>query len=317
MPAVEQVVQAKDWASTRAGQIQLRGVAQVALSSNAWAGLLFTVALFVDGWRLGVYGLLGAASSTAAAALLGADRKGLVNGLQGYCGCLTGIALVVRLGTSWQTAVLAVLGAAVCSVLSAAAGRLLGPLGLPVLTAPYCLVAGALVVTLSKAQVAAGPAVRVSGFTTMTAAETGRALCNNIGQIFYLDKWYAGLILIVGLLVASRIAAVAAIGASVVAFLTACLTGLPADRIIEGLYGYNAVLCAIALTATFLTLTPWTAGYAALAAAASVPFTAAWEAVAQPSGGYPFTWPFTVTTWLFLAAGPLLGRPGISSEKAM
>ncbi|MFD7496932.1 urea transporter [Streptomyces sp. NPDC059832] len=312
----EQAVQAQDWVSPRAGLVQLRGIAQVALTSSPWAGLLFTVALFVGGWRIGVYGLLGAASSAGAAVLLGADRQGVGKGLEGYCGCLTGIALVVRLGASWQTAVLAVLGAAVCSVLSAAAGRLLTPLGLPVLTAPYCLVVSALTIALPKAPVTAGAAARVPGFTDLTAAEAGRALCNNIGQIFFLDKWYAGLILLAGLLVASRIAALAAVGASAVALLTACATGLPADRITEGLYGYNAVLCAIALAATFLTLTPWTAGYAALAVVASVPFAAAWEAFAQSFGTTPFTWPFTVTTWLFLAAGPALGRPGLSFGQA-
>ncbi|WP_335935531.1 urea transporter [Streptomyces sp. PTD5-9] len=317
MPAAEQRVQAREWSSFRAGMIPMRGISQVALISNSWSGLLFVVALFVDDWRLGVYGLLGTASSTAAAALLGADRRGLVDGLQGYCGCLTGIALAVRLGVSWQTVLLTVLGGAVCAVLGAAAGRLLGPLGLPVLTAPYCLVAGVLVVALSKSPVTDGPSVRVPGFTTLTLADAGRALCNNIGQVFYLDKWYAGLIVLAGLLLASRVAALAAAGASAAALLGACASGLPADRIVEGLYGYNGVLCAIALAAVFLPLTLWTAGYAALAAVAAVPFSAAWEAFAQPSGGYPFTWPFTVTTWLFLVAGPALGRPGISFEKAM
>ncbi|MGW1405085.1 urea transporter [Streptomyces sp. NPDC002403] len=316
MPAVEQAAQAQGRSAPRSGLVQLRGVAQVALVSSPWSGLLFTVALFVGGWRIGVYGLLGTASSAGAAVLLGADRQGVAKGLQGYCGCLTGIALVVRLGASWQTAVLAVLGAAVCSVLSAAAGRLLTQLGLPVLTAPYCLVVSALTIALPNGPVTAGPAVRVPGFTELTAADAGRALCNNIGQIFFLDKWYAGLILLAGLLVASRAAALAAAGASALALLTACATGLPADRIVEGLYGYNAVLCAIALAATFLPRTPWTAGYAALAAMASVPFAAAWEAFAQPSGTTPFTWPFTVTTWLFLVAGPALGRPGLSVEKA-
>lgn len=318
MPAAKQAArtQARGRSTFRAGLVQLRGVAQVALMSSPWAGLLFTVALFVGGWRIGLYGLLGAASSAGAAVVLGADRQGVVNGLQGYCGCLTGIALVVRLGASWQTAVLVVLGAAVCAVLGAAAGRFLTPRGLPVLTAPYCLVAGALTIALPNGPVTAGAAARVPGFTDLTAAEAGRALCNNIGQIFFLDDWYAGLILLAGLLVASRTAALAAVGASVLALLTACAAGLPADRITEGLYGYNAVLCAIALAATFLTPTPWTFGYAALAVVASVPFSAAWEAFAQPSGTTPFTWPFTVTTWLFLAAGPALDRPGISFEKA-
>lgn len=109
----------------------MRGIAQVVLVGSPWSGLLFAVALFVGGWRLGVSGLLGTAASTGAAVLLGADRQGVAQGLQGYCGCLTGLALVLRLGASWRTAVLVVLAAAVCAVLSGAAARLLTPSGCP------------------------------------------------------------------------------------------------------------------------------------------------------------------------------------------
>ncbi|MFB7594009.1 urea transporter [Streptomyces sp. NPDC056160] len=315
MPAEGRVVQ-PSWVPADLGRIPLRGIAQVALSPSPWTGLLFAVALFAGSWRVGVYGVLGAAASTGAAAVLDADRDGLAKGLEGYCGCLTAIAVVVRLGASWRTAVLAVLAAAVCAVASAAAVRLLGRLQLPALTAPFCLVAGVLAIALPTAPAAPAPPIAADGFTTLSAAELGRAFCNDFAQVFLLDKWYAGLILLAGLLVASRTAALAAACGSVVAVLAACAMGLPADRISDGLYGYNAVLVAIALGATFLAPTVWTAGYATLAAVASVPFTAAWQAFAQPSGGSPFTWPFVVTTWLFLAAVPALDRPGISFEKA-
>ncbi len=304
------------WAPADVGRIQLRGVAQVALSPSAWTGLLFTIALFAGGWRIGVYGLLGAAASTLAAVVLGVDRDGVSQGLEGYCGCLTGIAVVGRLGVSWRTALLAVLAGAVCAVVGAATGRLLGRLGLPVLTAPFCVVAGVLAVALPTAPATAAPWEPRAEFTSLSAAQLGRAFCDNIGQVFLLDRWYAGLILLAGLLVASRKAAVAAACGSVAAILTACVMGLPADRIGQGLYGYNAVLVAVALGATFLIPTPWSAGYAALAAVATVPLTAAWLAFAQPVGGSPYTWPFVVTTWLFLAAAPALDRPGISFEKA-
>ncbi|MEV7792140.1 urea transporter [Streptomyces sp. NPDC087512] len=315
MPTAGGVARPGRRAGAEAGWIPLRGIAQVALSASPLTGLLFTVALFTGGWRIGLYGLLGAAASTAAASVLGADRDGLAKGLEGYCGCLTAISVVVRFGASWRTALLAVLAGAVCAVLSAAAGRLLGRIGLPPLTAPFCLVAGVLEIALPTTRPAVAPPAGGDGITRLSASELGDAFCNNIGQVFFLDKWYAGLILLLGLLVASRTAAVAAACGSVAAIVTACALGLPADRISAGLYGYNGVLVAIALAATFLALTAWTAGYAALAVLASVPFTAAWQAFAQPSGGSPFTWPFVVTTWLFLAAVPALDRPGISFEK--
>lgn len=301
-----------------AWRTHLHGIAQVALSANPWTGLLFLAALFADDWRLGVYGVLGTLVSTGAAAALRTDWDGrLSQGLEGYCGCLVGIATLVRLGASGRTALLVVLAAAVCSILTAAAVRLLGPLGLPVLTAPYCLVAAVMAIAPpSNAAATPASATAHAAATGPSMADLGHAFCDNIGQVFFLEKWYAGLIVLVGLLVSSRRAAVAAACGSAVAVLTARAIGLPADRIAEGLYGYNAVLVAIALAATFLAPTPWTAGYAVLAAVASVPLTTAWTAVVQPSGGSPFTWPFVVTTWLFLAAAPAMDRPGMPYEKA-
>ncbi|MFI9602046.1 urea transporter [Streptomyces sp. NPDC052043] len=311
------VLRPASWRPVAVGRVQLRGIAQVALSASPWTGLLFVAALFADSWWIGVFGLLGTAASTGTAAVLGADRDSRLRpGLEGYCGCLTGIALLLRFGASWRTALLTVLAAAVCSVLGAASVRLLGRVGLPMLTAPYCLVTGVLVTALPTASAAAASPAPVAGITGLSAADIGNAFCDNIGQVFFLDKWYAGLILLAGLLVTSWRAALAAACGSAVAILTAYVMGLPADHIGAGLYGYNAVLVAIALGTTFLTLTPWSAGYAVLAAVASVPFTTAWTAFVQPSGGSPFTWPFVVTTWLFLAAVPVLDRPGISLEKA-
>ncbi|MFY4722721.1 urea transporter [Streptomyces sp. LaBMicrA B280] len=315
MPAAGQAVRPMGPGPIAVGRASLHGIAQVTLSANPWTGLLFLAALFADDRWLGGYGLLGTLVSTGAAAALRTARDGrLGQGLEGYCGCLVGIALLVRLGASWRTALLVVLAAAVCSILTAAAVRLLGLAQLPVLTAPYCLVASVLAMALpSNAAAAPTP---VAAATGVSMADLGHAFCDNIGQVFFLDKWYAGLIVLAGLLVTSWRAAVVAACGSAVAVLTAWAMGLPADRIAEGLYGYNAVLVAIALAATFLTPTRWTTGYAVLAAVASVPLTTAWTAVVQPSGGSPFTWPFVVTTWLFLAAAPAMDRPGMPYEKA-
>ncbi|MFE6102344.1 urea transporter [Streptomyces laurentii] len=317
MPTADQAVRPTGWSPVTAGRTQLLGIAQVALSASPWTGLLFLAALFADDWRIGVLGVLGTAASTGTAALLRTDHDDRIRqGLEGYCGCLVGIALSVRFGASWRVGLLTVVAAAVCSVLTAAAVRFLGRFGLPVLTAPYCLVASVMAIALPAAAAAPATPAAASTTTGLSATDLGLAFCNNIGQVFFLDTWYAGLILLAGLLVGSWRAGIAAACASALAILTARVMDLPVDQLREGLYGYNAVLVAVALAVTFLPPTPWTAGCAALAAVASVPFTTAWAAFAQPSGGSPYTWPFVVTTWLFLAAAPAMDRPGMPYEKA-
>ncbi|MFE2381291.1 urea transporter [Streptomyces misionensis] len=231
MPTASQAVRTTSWSPVAVGRTQARGIAQVALSAGPWTGLLFLVALFTDDWRIGVFGPLGAAASTGTATVLRSDRAGrLRQGLEGYCGRLVGIALFVRLGASWRTAPLAVLAAAVCSVLGAAAVRFPDRPGLPVLTAPYCLVAGVTAIALPAASAApAAPATRTTG---PSPADLGHAFCDRIGRVFFLAKGYAGLIVPAGLLVTSW--RVAAACDSVVATVTAHVMGLPADRLARG-----------------------------------------------------------------------------------
>ncbi|MET8720328.1 urea transporter [Streptomyces misionensis] len=232
MPTASQAVRTTSWSPVAVGRTQARGIAQVALSAGPWTGLLFLVALFTDDWRIGVFGLPGTAASTGTATVLRSDRAGrLRQGLEGYCGRLVGIALFVRLGASWRTALLAVLAAAVCSVLSAAAVRFPDRPGLPVLTAPYRLVAGVMAIALPASAAPAAPATRTTG---PSPADLGHAFYDRIGRVFFLAKGYAGLIVPAGLLVTSWRVAVAAACDSAVATVTAHVMGLPADRLARG-----------------------------------------------------------------------------------
>ncbi|MFF9641886.1 urea transporter [Kitasatospora aureofaciens] len=52
----------------------------------------------------------------------------------------------------------------------------------------------------------------------------------------------------------------------------------------------------------------WSAAYAVLGAAAATVPAPALGAIAAPFGGHAFTWPFVLTTMLFLAAVPVIPR---------
>ncbi|MGC0418176.1 urea transporter [Embleya sp. AB8] len=293
----------------------LRGIAQVDLVGNPWTGLVFAVALFVGDWRVGTYGLIGTVAATGTALLLGVERGAVERGLQGYSGCLTGIAVVVLLGATPASVLVAVLGAATSTVLTAALGHALRGLGVPVLTAPFCIVAELL--TLASAGFrhlrtpGAEPAAAVSspGATGhLSVLDAGRAFGASFAQVFLLDQWYVGLLMLLGLLIAGRTVAGAAAGAGAVAVLAAWALGAPTDQITAGLYGYNAVLVGIALGATFLVLGPAGAGCTLLGVLLSVVLTGTLKQALTPLHGSVYTWPFVLTTWLFLAATPALPR---------
>ncbi|WP_282203396.1 urea transporter [Kitasatospora fiedleri] len=291
----------------------LRGVGQVDLQPQLLTGAFILAGLWAAGWKVGLFATLGTLVSTAAAHAFGVDRGSIALGLQGYSGCLTGIALITSLGNHPATYVLAAVGCVLCTVLTAALTTLLRPYGLTALTAPFCVVSGVMVLGApSFARIWHGAPAPVadptSGDTGITFSDLWHAFFANVSQVFLVDSWYVGLIMLVGLACAGvRVLLAAALG-SVAGIVTAWALGAPTAQVSAGIYGYNAVLVGIALGAVFLAATPWNAGYALFGAALSTGLTAAVTSLFKPFNGHTFTWPFILTTWVLLAAVPQLPR---------
>lgn len=289
----------------------LRGVGQVDLQAKLITGVFITIALFSAGWKPGVFGLLGAASSTATAIVLRADRQKIYLGLEGYCGALIGIAAVTFLGLHLSSWLVAIAGGIACTVLTGTLGRMLGTWGLSPLTGPFCIVGSAIAIGGPGFERiwhgGPGPALpdAVSGSTSMSFGNLVESFFNNVAEIFLLGKWWAGLIMLVGLFLAGPKIGIAAAAGSVIGTLSAWAMGAPAELITEGIYGYNAVLVMIALGATFLAPTAINMTYAVVAAIFSTAMTAALANFFAPFGGHTLTWPFNLVTWAFLAAMPL------------
>ncbi|WP_306337934.1 urea transporter [Streptomyces sp. KL118A] len=294
----------------------LRGQAQVTFLPNAVTGLLFSAALFAAGWEYGIYGLLGTAVGTATARLLGVDHERVSTGLEGFNACLTALCFAVFLGAEQvSTALLAAAGCVVVTVVTAAVVRLLGVWGLPSLTLPYCLLATAVTIAAPgfgrlwhTGQGLAALPLPASGTTAVEPAELARGFLAGFAQIFFMPQWYVGALLLLGLLVAGpRTAAVACLG-NAVGVATAWGLGAPAARIADGTMGYNAVLVALALCGVFLPVRAATLTYALVGAAAATALGPAVAALFAPSGGHAFTWPFVLTTFVFLAGAKSFPR---------
>ncbi|MEV0595607.1 urea transporter [Nonomuraea cavernae] len=291
-----------------------RGVAQVDFQPSYWTGLLFIVALFVGGWQFGVFGLLGTVAATATAYLLGVTWNRVSIGLEGFCGTLIGVSLVLYLGVSWMTVFLVIGGAIAGSVLTSAMVTVLTPYNLPTFTAPFCVITTVMVIGApSFARVWAGhvnttaPSVTHPG-TAVSWTDVWQGTFNGVGQVFFQNKWYVGLIFLVGLLVAGWRIALVAFLSSLLGLLVGWSFGAQAADLGAGLYGYNSVLTGIALAGTFVVLTPVSGVYAAIGAAAAAALTAGVGNLFAVVGGHTLTWPFVLITWVFLAAVPMLAK---------
>lgn len=288
----------------------LRGLGQVVFLANPWTGAVFGLALCTADWRYAAYAVGGAALGTRTARGLGVPRDRLEAGLEGFNSALFALCLAVSLGPDRPaTALLAAAGCVVVTVATAAAARLLHVWNLPPLTLPYCLLAVAVTVAApafrriwpSGDSLAALPGA-ASGPTGLHLDDLAQAFLHNVSQVFFLERWHVGALLLAGVFLASRTAGLIACAGSATGILTAWALGAPAERIADGTLGYNAVLVALALCGVFLPAAPATLLYALLGAATATALTPAVAALLAPSGGHTFTWPFVLTTFGFLAA---------------
>nr|WP_202512677.1 urea transporter [Streptomyces sp. SID3343] len=291
----------------------MRGIGQVDLQANPITGALILVSLWVAGWDIGLFATIGTVVSTATARVLRVDRANISQGLQGFSGCLTGIALVTSLGRHPSTYLLAVAGAILCTLVTAALTTVLAPYELSALTAPFCVVSGVMVVgapSFSRVwhegnAAATSPS---TGGTGLSWHDVWHAFFSNVAQVFLTDEWYVGLIMLVGLAFAGWWVLLYAALGSVVGIVVAWALGAPAALIADGIYGYNAVLAAIAVGAVFLRRDGWNGAYALFGAAVTTGLTASLTVFFKPFGGHTFTWPFVLTTWVLMAAVPQLPR---------
>jgi urea transporter len=298
----------------------LRGIGQVMFQNNPLTGLLFLAGIFVNSAKFGGSALLGLTAGTLAAYVLGADRAVIRAGLFGFNGVLVGIALAFFLRFDLLLVVYIVVGAVVSTVVMMALVNLLSGWDLPALTAPFVLVTWLLLAAVYQfAHVRPGELIvpvpldpqatvqtDLRDLPTggpgagLTAANLAQALFRGVGEVMFQDNLWTGLIFVIAILVNSRISAAFAVLGSAVGLVIALAVGADGVSVYHGLYGFNAVLTAIALGGLFFVLTRGSAVYALVAAVFSTLAFASFAVLLSPVGLPALTAPFVLVTWLFL-----------------
>ena len=223
-----------------------RGVGQIFLQPRALTGLLIVAGIAVYSPLMAFQVVLGTTVSTVAARLLDLRVR---DGLQGYNGALVGAAAWAAMGVFWPATLVTVVGAAACPAVHRALERALAPVGLPALTAPFCIVSGLLTALLRAidAPMVPDPAP-VSGATAWLVPE---AVLTGESQVVLVDSWVGGALILAGLFIAGwRVGAAALLGSVVGTAATLAL--VPAGQAAHGLGGYSPCLTAIAIGVVLL-----------------------------------------------------------------
>lgn len=302
----------------------LRGIGQVMLQNNSYAGLIFLAGIFYNSTLLGWAVLLGTMASTATAVLLGVDRSRIRAGLFGFNGALVAIALLYFLEPNLLACAYVVLAAACTTILMAALLNVLGTWKIPALTAPFvvttllfvlaCARFGRLHSTELLPTAGLPRAASVDGIVTASTLIEG--LFNGVAQVFFQGNAITGLIFIVGLLVSSRRAGGVALLGSLAGMLVAWGMGAAEPAIRSGAFGFNCVLTAIALGGGLFVWNAASAAYGILAVVTTAVVFAAMSAALEPLGMPALTAPFVLVVWLFLLASPLFLRIRVAAAPA-
>lgn len=289
----------------------LRGIGQVMLQNNSYAGVFFLAGIFYNSALLGLAVLAGSVASTATALLLGLNRAQLRAGWFGFNGALTGIALLYFFQPDVRVWVYVLCAAAVTTVLMAALLHLLAAWQLPALTAPFVFTTLCFVLASARfGQLHATPQLPTAGRLTPGAGVEGvvslgtfaQGVFNGVAQVFFQGNVVTGMLFVLGLLVSSRVAAVSALLGSLAGLLVGWGMGAAEPALRVGAYGFNSALTAIVLCDMVLVPNAAAASYAWLAALATAVVYAAVAAAFEPLGMPALTLPFVLVAWVFVLA---------------
>ena len=296
----------------------LRGIGQVMLQNNSYAGLVFLLGMFGSAPLLGLAMLAGTVVSTGTALLLGMERSQVRAGWFGFNGALVVAALLHFFQADAWLWLCALGAAAVTTVLMAALLRLLATWQLPALTAPFvfatlcCVGASAHWGLLHARQHLPGAAGLPQGAAPEGGVGLGtvaEGVFNGVAQVFFQGNVLAGTVITHGLLIGSRAAAASALLGSRAGLLVGWGMGATEPALRLGACGFNSALAAVALCGMAPVLNASVAAHALLAALATAVVHAAVSAVFEPLGMPALTLPFVLVTWMFLRALPQCRRP--------
>ena len=293
-------------------KVLLRGAGQVMFQNNAWTGLLFLVGIFWGAYHTGsgivAWGaLLGLTVATLTGYILGLTRRDGEQGLWGFNGILLGCAIPTFIAENAWMWLCVILFAMLTTFVRTGFNNIMSRWKINSLTFPFVFCTW-IVLAASRAMHVIPPAhlADPSLPSIFASGESLRFLdlviywLRGIAQVFLVDSWITGLFFLAGLAVSSRWAALWAGIGSAVGLLVAILFKAAGSDVIGGMYGFSAVLTAIALATVFYRPGFRSALWALFGIVMTIFVQAAMNIAVAPLGLATLTAPFCVTTWLFL-----------------
>lgn len=295
-------------------RMMLRGGGQVMFQENAWTGIFFLIGIFWGAYESGTdlvaWGaLVGLFTSTLTGLALRLPNDDCQRGLSGFNGILVGCAFPTFLGSTLYMWLSLILCAALTTWVRIGFNHVMKPWKVNSLTFPFVFCTWIFLLSARMLQELpieglSVPVLEFGNFPTLVFpirfVDLVVIWLRSISQVFLIDSWVTGLFFLIGLLVSSRWACIWAAVGSAVALLSILLLHGSGIEVAHGLYGFSAVLTAIALGATFYKPGIYSAVWTLVGIVVTVFVQAAVNAWMLPFGLPSLTSPFCLATWLFL-----------------
>lgn len=202
--------------------------------------MLFLGGIFYNSWVLGLAALFGTIISTVTAQFLKYSKEDIQNGLYGFNGTLTGIAVLLFFEVNIATVFALILGAVLSTIVMHFLMRIIPPFTAPFVMATWFVIYSLLFVFKFPLLSSSEPIGKTIDILSASS--------NSFGQVMFQENVITGLFFLLAIFVNNKLMAIYAVYAAVLGSLTGWLFSAPVSAINAGLMGYNAILCAIALT---------------------------------------------------------------------
>jgi urea transporter len=255
------------------------------LQENSITGLLFLIGIFYGSLAMGFAALLATICGTAIAYLLKYDKTEINQGLYGFSAALVGVAVMLFLKPVLWAWVIVVIGA----VLAAMLQHFFIKRKFPAFTFPFVLVTWLILLVCNSffTDLLATPALAVEHISDSLSDGF-----KSFGQVIFQSSLLSGLLFFLAVFISSPISALYGLAAAIISAIMAYYFSIPINEINLGLYGFNAVLCAIIFAGTKVKDGVWVLISLVLSLAISL--------LMLKIGITKLTFPFVLATWITL-----------------
>lgn len=264
-------------------KVVLRGVGQVFFQNNALTGLIFLAGIFYNSSVLGLGAILGNIISTYSARLFGYNKEDIENGLYGFNGTLTGIAILFFFELNIITIIAIIIGSIISTLLMYLIKR-----KIPAYTSPFVISTWIVICIL----LFLFPNYFItSGSEVVYHINIFESVTKGFGEVMFQDNIITGLFFIFGILLNSPKYFYYALYGSIFSIIIAYIFSFPLTAINLGLFSYNAILTSMAFANEKRSLFFSTFG---------IILSILIILIFNKFGAIALTAPFVVSTWIIL-----------------